>query len=243
MGWRSLPPPYDAKKPLWSKLPPVGARVGGRTPAETIQVIGNPKKMPKEVRVDLGVTDIIIKGGAKPTIQFTGHGMKTDIGTRIPGPETGLSLGSEYGGSLSEAQGLSLDDEPTGIPELALNAPPRRSEVGGGEIEAKTKLVKTSKTGAKSRIVAASPAESEVLGQISSAIEAESAQEIAKAKMVSQLEGAELEEPEEESITESQAPKTRIGLSKKITRGRKPLTNYEYMTTLKGFDPYTFKGA
>lgn len=109
-------PPYTAKKPLWSKLPPKGARVGGRTPAETIQIIKPSGREPKRLSIDLGVTDIFIKGGSKgvrPTIEFRGHGMKTDVGTRIPGPETGLSL----------------DDEPTGIAELALNAPPRRSKV------------------------------------------------------------------------------------------------------------------
>ena len=50
-------------------------------------------------------------------------------------------------------------------------------------------------------------------------------------------------ELDEESVLELAEPKTRVNLPKKVTRGKKPLTEYEYMTTLKGFDPYTFKGA
>jgi len=75
--------------------------------------------------VDLGVSDIFIKSGGKgmrPTIEFKGHGMKTDVGKRIPSPTKGLSLDNEAGGLL-------LEDEPTGIPEMALKTPTRRSKV------------------------------------------------------------------------------------------------------------------
>jgi len=125
IGWRSLLPPYKAKKPLWSKLPPAGAvRTNLRTPAETIQIIRPTGREPKQLSVDLGVSDIFIKSGGKgvgPTIEFKGHGMRTDVGKRIVGPAKGLSLDNEAGGLL-------LEDEPTGIPERAIKGVSRRSK-------------------------------------------------------------------------------------------------------------------
>lgn len=101
IGWRSVPPPYTIRKPLFSFLPPVGAiKTSGKTPAETIQVIRSTGKEPKSISVDLGVTDIFIKGTKNPTIRFGGKGLQTDVGKRIPGPEKGLSLSGE----------LELDD-------------------------------------------------------------------------------------------------------------------------------------
>ncbi len=63
--------------------------------------------------------------------------------------------------------------------------------------------------------------------------------------MSPEAEGMEAMEPEpdEESVLPATATKTRLGLPKKVTRSKKPLTDFDYMTTLKGFDPYTFKGA
>ena len=82
------------------------------------------------------------------------------------------------------------------------------------------------------------PTETEVTEQVRSAVAAEQAEKVAKAATAEPL-----EEPDEESILEPKEPKTRVGLPKKTTRRKEPLTNYEYMTTLKGFDPYTFEGV
>ena len=96
MGWRSVPPPYSIKKPLFSRNPPVGAlKTSGRTPAETIQVIRPTGKEPKSLSVDLGISDIFITGGANPSIQFRGEGLHTDVGRRLPEPEKGLSIPEE----------------------------------------------------------------------------------------------------------------------------------------------------
>ena len=61
----------------------------------------------------------------------------------------------------------------------------------------------------------------------------------ARVKPAAESEALELDE---EPILEPSEPKTRVGLPKKVSRKKKPLTGYEYMTTLKGFDPYTFEG-
>lgn len=56
------------------------------------------------------------------------------------------------------------------------------------------------------------------------------------------VEGEPLE-LEEEPVPGSTSGVTRVGLPKKAPRKKKPLTDWEHMTTLKGFDPYTGKGA
>lgn len=112
VGWYSITPPFRTRKPIFSKLPPVGAVVGGRTPRETIQLIGKyGGKTPKVIHADIGVTDVYIKGGNKPTIDFKGGGLSTNVGTRIP----------------SNTTGMALDDEPTGLREMTPKAVSRRS--------------------------------------------------------------------------------------------------------------------
>lgn len=92
-GWRWYPPPYNAKKPYFSFYPPIGAKnTHLETPAETIQIIGNPTDVPDQVEIDLGITDILLLKSPKPTITFKGRGLVTDVGTRIPSTTQGLSI-------------------------------------------------------------------------------------------------------------------------------------------------------
>jgi hypothetical protein len=95
IGWRWVPPPYDAKKPYFSFVPPEGAvNTDKRTPEETIQIIGSRDKVPERVSIDLGVEDIFLKKSPRPSIRFTGGGLKTIVGQRIMVPEKGMSIPS-----------------------------------------------------------------------------------------------------------------------------------------------------
>lgn len=89
--WKIVPPPYDQLKPISSRVPPVGIRRTGRTPAETIQIIGGPA--PFTLDLDLGWTDAHIDAGSEE-ISFKGKGLATDIGKRITSVTTGMSVGT-----------------------------------------------------------------------------------------------------------------------------------------------------
>ena len=80
-------------KPLSLSEPPAGAKFTDlKTPEDTFQMIGKPKvKVPESISIDLGVVDVFITNRGKD-IEFVGHGLKTDVGRRIPGPEKGMSL-------------------------------------------------------------------------------------------------------------------------------------------------------
>ena len=99
MYWKYIPPPYNQDKPI--TLPrgvaPKGAKIGGRTPAQTIQMIGQPRGVtPKDVSIDLGIVDAFITAGGTQ-INFTGKGQYTDVGTRLPSPTQGMSIGGYPG--------------------------------------------------------------------------------------------------------------------------------------------------
>jgi len=90
-----IPPPYNQSKPIsLLGVRPEGWKELGRTPQETLQVIGSREGVPKEITIDLGVTDIRISDFARK-IEFTGRGLLTDVGERIPGPEKGMSIPAE----------------------------------------------------------------------------------------------------------------------------------------------------
>ncbi len=106
-----IPPPYTQLKPITLVgRRPVGYRDLGKTPRETIQIIGTAEKIPKRVSVDLGIADILILDGKR--IEFTGGGLMTDVGTRIPATTMGMSIpaatplgisGLKFGTSFKEA--------------------------------------------------------------------------------------------------------------------------------------------
>lgn len=102
--WKYIPPPYDQDKPITLPrgLAPKGARLGGRTPQETIQMIGRSRKgrkgvKPKDISIDLGIVDAFITAGGT-RIAFTGKGELTDVGKRIPSPTQGMSVDGAYPG-------------------------------------------------------------------------------------------------------------------------------------------------
>lgn len=90
--WKYIPPPWDQNKPVTIYNPPLGAKVGGRTPAETIQVIGRSRryKIPKEITIDMGWADVTIIDGKE--IYFASGGEETDFGTRISSTTEGMSV-------------------------------------------------------------------------------------------------------------------------------------------------------
>jgi hypothetical protein len=90
--WKYIPPPWTQEKPISLKQAPLGAKTGGRTPKETIQMIGQPgSPVPRTVSVDLGIADILIEDYGK-RITFTGHGLETSVGHSMAGPTRGMSL-------------------------------------------------------------------------------------------------------------------------------------------------------
>lgn len=99
--WKYIPAPWKDSKPQTSRYAPKGADISGRTPQETLQVIGErPARVPKSFSIDLGVVDAFITDYGK-TITFTGHGTLTDVGSRIASPTTGMSV-DEGGGRNGE---------------------------------------------------------------------------------------------------------------------------------------------
>ena len=104
-----IPPPYDVQKPIsLIGKQPEGWRELGRTPEETIQVIGESEaEVPKVISVDLGVVDVFIYEGQR--IEFKGGGEETNVGTRIDEPTMGMSVPAEqptplkYGTTFQEA--------------------------------------------------------------------------------------------------------------------------------------------
>ncbi len=110
--WKTLPPPYTSEVLITSKRPPMGIRKIGRTPSQTIQTIGGPA--PKEIDVDLGVTDVFIRGGdtQNPTIEFRGGGLKTEVGLRVPGPTRGITVSNDYGPDWTKSNRRSIRRSP-----------------------------------------------------------------------------------------------------------------------------------
>jgi hypothetical protein len=90
-----IAPPWKGLKPdsLLDKKP-VGWQDKGLTPEETIQIIGEPgAPLPKDISIDLGVTDIYIWfENGQPKIRFGGKGMQTDVGKRLPSNVQGMSI-------------------------------------------------------------------------------------------------------------------------------------------------------
>ena len=96
--WKFIPPPWNQQKPITLKNPPHGAiNTGGRTPQQTIQMIGKSgARVPKTASVDLGVVDILIDDYGK-AIRFVGRGLETQVGSlskttgmSVPGASAGF---------------------------------------------------------------------------------------------------------------------------------------------------------
>jgi len=91
--WKYIPPPYKRSKPVsLGGTPPMGAKVGGRTQKETLQIIGEAKaRVPRRIDIDLGWTDIVVMNGEE--IESSGAtGLETNVGTRIDSPTKGMSV-------------------------------------------------------------------------------------------------------------------------------------------------------
>jgi hypothetical protein len=91
--WKYIPPPWKQEKPITLRHAPHGAtKTGGRTPQETIQMIGKPQaKVPKSASIDLGVVDIFIDDYGQK-IRFTGHGETTSVGQSMASATKGMSI-------------------------------------------------------------------------------------------------------------------------------------------------------
>ena len=88
---------------------PRGARLGGRTPQETIQMIGKSRAVvPQNIDIDLGVVDAFITNAGQ-NIGFRGKGELTNVGSRIASTTQGMDLGEGgedlFGISEAEAMG------------------------------------------------------------------------------------------------------------------------------------------
>ena len=91
--WKYIPAPWSENKPRTLNKAPQGAsNPTGTKPEATLQVIGKrPYKVPKDFSIDLGVVDAFITNYGK-TIDFAGHGTKTDVGKRLASPTKGMSV-------------------------------------------------------------------------------------------------------------------------------------------------------
>jgi len=97
MVWRFVPPPWNQLKPM--TLPkgvvPAGAiNTQSNVPSETIQMVGQPgtgSKVPMRASIDLGVADVYISDSGRK-IEFSGKGLQTDVGARIPSTTKGMSI-------------------------------------------------------------------------------------------------------------------------------------------------------
>ena len=86
-------------KPITLKrgVAPQGARLG-RTPQETIQMIGTSRAIvPESISIDLGIVDAFITNRGR-NIEFRGKGEETDVGERIPLTTQGMSVDGTYPG-------------------------------------------------------------------------------------------------------------------------------------------------
>lgn len=92
--WKYIPPPWLQDKPISTRMAPTGATLGGRTPAQTVQMIGKPDaSVPESFVIDMGVTDIYVTDYGK-TIKFKGKGLKTrasGVRSRTKGMRQGIS--------------------------------------------------------------------------------------------------------------------------------------------------------
>lgn len=94
--WKWIPPEdfQDGVKPrtLPLGIAPMGAdTTGGNSPSATIQVIGESSApVPARIAVDLGIVDAHILNGNR--IEFTGGGLRTDVGQRDASTTTGMSV-------------------------------------------------------------------------------------------------------------------------------------------------------
>lgn len=124
--WKYIPPPYDQPKPitLARGITPMGARFTDlRTTKETIQKIGESDAVvPDKVSADLGITDLFISNQAQD-IDFTGGGLQTDVGERIPTTAQGMSVngaepkGHYYAKPIKERHSVSRTADSKEIPE------------------------------------------------------------------------------------------------------------------------------
>ncbi len=125
--WKFIPPPYRQPKPIsLGGTPPLGAKTSGRTPAETLQVVGRIKAVvPHRVAVDLGWADVFIINGRR--IEFSGGGVKTDVGQRISSPTQGMSVGDEGGLPTIKTPARVGTIRRSTIKKVVRKTPPRRS--------------------------------------------------------------------------------------------------------------------
>ena len=124
MFWKWIPPEdfKDGVKPRTLPLgvAPAGAdTTGGNSPSATMQVIGvSGAPVPARIAVDLGVMDVHIFNGSR--IEFTGGGLRTDVGQRDTSTTTGMSV--NQGDDLGDFP----DDEPSRARPATIRRKPKR---------------------------------------------------------------------------------------------------------------------
>lgn len=127
-----IPPPFNQLKPI-SLLDqvPAGWREKGRTPEDSIQIIGSSKGVPSYIPIDLGVTDAFITvSSGVPHIEFKGGGLNTDVGKRIPGTTKGMSISREAIAKVEEEQARELGEE---LPKSSRSRPHKEVTLGGSK--------------------------------------------------------------------------------------------------------------
>lgn len=229
----------------------LGTDVGTRDPSTTLGMSMKPggKVAPRGRVVSASPSGVIVPEGSLVWASgTTGKGVSRVQRVRWyyqPPPYTGEVIplpGPPYG--VTDPKGTDPLSTVQIVGRSRKAIPPTRVDLGFAvigvakdnveEVVPRTGQTEPSPRSQRPSVPKVEPTEAEIAEQVRSAVAAEQAEKVAAA--------APLEEPDEESVLEPKGPKTRVDLPKKVTRGKKPLTEDEYMTTLKGFDPYTFEG-
>lgn len=239
--WYYIPPPYDMKDAIPLDAPPIGARfTDSRSPYETIQMIGDPgATVPREVVKDLGWADIRILDGHR--IEFVSGGLKTNVGTRIPKTTKGIEM---------EAGGGPVETEPDEVAPVE-GAPTKETSTEEAPIEPIDEPTPIELTPVASTPVKPAPAKPAVVAHRRRRRHPVEARPKAERKAaVAGVKGELIGEPDEEllkpiahTLRAKAEPPRGKHKPKKEKPKRKELTGWEYTTTLKGYDPYTGRGA
>jgi hypothetical protein len=99
--WKALAPPYKQSKPVTLRNMPRGA-YNGDTAQDTLQIIGNSRTaIPNRIYIDEGIVDYFITGNGK-SVEFSGKGENTNVGTRLSSFTRGMSIDDDGGDYLDD---------------------------------------------------------------------------------------------------------------------------------------------
>jgi hypothetical protein len=203
----------DGVKPrtLPQGVTPIGAKnTHLRTPSDTIQVVG--KGSVPDIRADLGKTDLFITNNAR-NIVFKGRGEKTNVGERVTSNTTGMTIGEGTGVNRTTMTGFYPQHSVSRL-DMYENNPPRK---GKSTPMNKDGVADTGQEPIEE------PAENEMPDN----------QPMMQATPIE----SETVEAQKQFDKDTITPVNRTKMTRKATSRKKRISEWDYMTTLKGFRP------